>query len=197
MYLVGDQLQTTSLVHGLGEQLILLSRPQRAIKGAVFRTDWFDKGLHPKRKCSYKISMKIGEIALRRSYGVGIEGAYPFEVGCRICPDCRSQAAGKRRGKEYRDGAGDMNCREALGAGRPLERVSTGVGDLGDLSDVRSLRQMVYFGMVWEAHSVDVAGAAKADDATVDVSLWAVSGDAPGMEEARAMLNKTYFHKWQ
>lgn len=79
----------------------------------------------------------------------------------------------------------------------PLVDENQGVVDLSDLTDAGSLQRMEYFGLVWETRNTVVAGAAKADDATVDVSLWAVGGDGPGMEEARAMLRKTFFRRWR
>ena len=52
-----------------------------------------------------------------------------------------------------------------------------------------ALERMVYFGWVWEpGDSGNVSTATKADEAEVDLSLWNVGGDGPGMEAARATL---------
>jgi hypothetical protein len=79
----------------------------------------------------------------------------------------------------------------------PVAMRGQGLVELGDLSDDGALRRMEYFGMVWETNVTDVDGAAKADDASVDVSLWAVGGHGPGMELAREMLRKTFFWRWR
>jgi hypothetical protein len=53
------------------------------------------------------------------------------------------------------------------------------------------LFRLSYFHWVWEPTSEgEVTVATKLDGAGIDKSLWAVCGDAPGMEEARETMRK-------
>jgi len=73
----------------------------------------------------------------------------------------------------------------------PFEEV---VDELGAPCSV--LDQRVYRGWFWDPlDSVEVSVATKADDAEVDLSLWNVGGDGPGMEEARTVLREDWL--WQ
>jgi hypothetical protein len=57
---------------------------------------------------------------------------------------------------------------------------------------------MAYFGWVWEpGDAVNVSTATKSNDAKVDLSLWNVGGDAPGMEQARSTLRNWLHSSWQ
>jgi len=58
-----------------------------------------------------------------------------------------------------------------------------------DSSPYTPVERQVYFGWHWDAlDSIDISIATKADDAKVDLSLWNVGGDAPGMEDARGKI---------
>jgi hypothetical protein len=55
-----------------------------------------------------------------------------------------------------------------------------------------------FLGWNWAADALGEARVAtKADDAEVDLSLWAVGGDEPGMEEARATLRGFLLRSWK
>jgi hypothetical protein len=61
-----------------------------------------------------------------------------------------------------------------------------------------ALERMAYFGWVWEpGDSVNVSTATKSDDAEVDLSLWNVGGDGPGLESARAVLRTWLHSRWR
>jgi len=52
-----------------------------------------------------------------------------------------------------------------------------------------SLERAVYFGWVWEPKDAfDITVAMRSDDAEVNLSLWNVGGDGPGMEDARKAI---------
>jgi hypothetical protein len=54
-----------------------------------------------------------------------------------------------------------------------------------------AIERMVYFRWVWEpGDSGNVSTATKADEAEVNLSLWNVGGDGPGMEAACATIRK-------
>lgn len=98
--------------------------------------------------------------------------------------------------EEERDREVEMNQSGGKTEG-PMAMRGQGLEDIGDLSDDGALRRMEYFGIVLESSVAEVAGAAKADDASVDFTLWAVGGHGPGMEQAREMLRKTFFRRWR
>jgi hypothetical protein len=55
-----------------------------------------------------------------------------------------------------------------------------------------------FLGWNWAADAIgEVRVATKSDDAEVDLSLWAVGGDAPGMEEARGVLRNFLLRIWK
>jgi hypothetical protein len=57
---------------------------------------------------------------------------------------------------------------------------------------------MVNFGWVWEpGDSGNVSTAPKADEAEVNLSLWNVGGDGPGMEAARATISNWLHSFWR
>jgi hypothetical protein len=50
---------------------------------------------------------------------------------------------------------------------------------------------------VWEPQSEnEISVATKADDAGINKSLWAVGGDAPGMEESREKMRRFLHRVW-
>jgi hypothetical protein len=60
------------------------------------------------------------------------------------------------------------------------------------------MERMAYFGWVWEpGDSLNVSTATKADEAEVDLSLWNVGRDGPGMEAARAVIRNWLHSKWR
>jgi hypothetical protein len=118
-------------------------------------------------------------------------GPTPLRIVAEFVRIIDHELQGREENRETGKGQGDGR------ATAPLEPQGTKVGDLGDLSDIGALRRKEYFGMVWESHAANITGAAKADDAVVDVSLWAVGGDGPGMESAREVLRKALFRKWR
>ena len=60
------------------------------------------------------------------------------------------------------------------------------------------IERLVYFGWVWEpGDSVNVSTATKADDAEVNLGLWNVGGDGPGMERARSILRDWLHSRWR
>ena len=67
-----------------------------------------------------------------------------------------------------------------------------------DLEDSRTaLECWIYFGWHWDPiDSVDISVATKADDAEVDLSLWNVGGDGPGMENARGIIRNLLRDRW-
>ena len=57
---------------------------------------------------------------------------------------------------------------------------------------------LAYFGWVWEpGDAVNVATATKADDTEVNLALWNVGGDDPGMEHARSVLRNWLHSRWR
>jgi hypothetical protein len=61
-----------------------------------------------------------------------------------------------------------------------------------------SIERMAYFGWVWEpGDAVNVSTATKADEADVNLSLWNVGGDGPGMEHARSVLRTWLHSRWR
>jgi hypothetical protein len=59
------------------------------------------------------------------------------------------------------------------------------------------LFRLSYFRWVWEPQTEnEISTATKSDDAGVNKSLWAVGGDAPGMEESREKLRRCLFRVW-
>jgi len=66
-----------------------------------------------------------------------------------------------------------------------------------DLSPYTPLKRQVYFGWHWDAlDSLEISVATKADDARIDLLLWNVGGDAPGMEEARTRIQDGLHQYW-
>jgi len=60
-----------------------------------------------------------------------------------------------------------------------------------------SLERAVYYGWVWEPKDAfDVTVATHSDDAEVNLSLWNVGGDGPGMEEARKAIRGGLHSFW-
>ena len=59
-----------------------------------------------------------------------------------------------------------------------------------------AIKRMVYFGWTWDpGDSIDVSTATKADEAEIDLSLWNVGGDGPGMEAARTII-RDWLRSW-
>lgn len=67
-----------------------------------------------------------------------------------------------------------------------------------DPIDPRSaLKCWIYFAWHWDAtDTVNISVATKADDAEIDLSLWNVGGDGPGMEDARAVIRNFLRRCW-
>jgi hypothetical protein len=56
---------------------------------------------------------------------------------------------------------------------------------------------MQFYGWEWgEADAVEGAVACRADDAQVDLALWAIGGEGTGMEAARAAIRKLLHSSW-
>jgi len=66
-----------------------------------------------------------------------------------------------------------------------------------DSSPYTPVERQVYFGWHWDAlDSFEISIATKADNAKIDLSLWNVGGDAPGMEEARRRIRDGLHQYW-
>lgn len=62
---------------------------------------------------------------------------------------------------------------------------------------VNTLQHLEFFGWVWEPEdAANVTTAARADDAEVDTSLWAVGGESGQMEQARNQLRHFFLGLW-
>ena len=67
----------------------------------------------------------------------------------------------------------------------------------GSLSARTALECQIYFGWHWDvADANGILMASKADDAGVDLSLWNVGGDAPGMEQACRAIRSGLHAAW-
>ena len=61
-----------------------------------------------------------------------------------------------------------------------------------------TLERMTYFGWTWEStDTLATSKATRADDADVDLSLWNVGGDGPGMEESRTGIRTGLHSSWR
>jgi hypothetical protein len=57
---------------------------------------------------------------------------------------------------------------------------------------------LAYFGWIWDhTDSIKVTVAKKADGASFDTGIWAVGGDAAGLEEARETIRDGLHAKWR
>jgi hypothetical protein len=71
---------------------------------------------------------------------------------------------------------------------------------LGDLSATipgTNLERLAYFGWIWDhTDSIKVTVAKKADGASFNTAIWAVGGDAAGLEKAREAIREGLHVKW-
>lgn len=71
------------------------------------------------------------------------------------------------------------------------------LGELNSRVPGTQLERLAYFGWVWEpGDAAAVTVAARADGSGVDLSLWAVGGAAPHMEQARQTLRAWLHRTW-
>jgi hypothetical protein len=76
---------------------------------------------------------------------------------------------------------------------------SSFVGTLGgEFASDSPVERLAYFGWVWEPGNViNVSMATKADDAEVNLALWNVGGDGPGVEHACSTLWNWLHSSWR
>jgi hypothetical protein len=66
------------------------------------------------------------------------------------------------------------------------------------IGDAPHFDRMQFYGWEWgEADAIEAAAACRADDAQVDLTLWAIGGEGAGMEEARQVIRKFLHGHWR
>jgi hypothetical protein len=68
----------------------------------------------------------------------------------------------------------------------------------GEAISNRPVERLAYFGWIWEpGNAVNVSTAIKANEAEVNLALWNVGGDGPGMEHACSTLGNWLHSRWR